>query len=287
MWSDKVAAKNRNDGSDSKVLDERNEARYYALVGMKNLCQPDYGQKDNENSLKDLLDWAERDLKNIPGKESQPSTPATTIEEATQNTANYIQSAKLIGVKFLMSEDCWGEETANKLLHVTSVRVSDLEDSVILSPGAGIVGGELGKQFWRSPESWCKAKQSVSSDIFSMGIVAIYIMDKQMISYDGLKSEDFVDGEAWNQIIMRHISFFWIQDDYLEFLDHIGEDNPFFDRVIDMVNEFKGPMTPVRKWSYLDANFRDLVVNMARLDPSNRLSAREALEHLFFGSDNT
>lgn len=66
MWSDKVAAKNRNDGSDSKVLDERNEARYYALVGMKNLCQPDYGQKDNENSLKDLLDWAERDLKNIP-----------------------------------------------------------------------------------------------------------------------------------------------------------------------------------------------------------------------------
>ena len=127
----------------------------------------------------------------------------------------------------------------------------------------------------------------MSSDIFSMGIVAIYIMDKQMISYDGLKSEDFVDGEAWNQIIMRHISFFWIQDDYLEFLDHIGEDNPFFDRVIDMVNEFKGPMTPVRKWSYLDANFRDLVVNMARLDPSNRLSAREALEHLFFGSDNT
>lgn len=181
----------------------------------------------------------------------------------------------------------WLEETANKLLHVTSVRVSDLEDSVILSPGAGIVGGELGKQFWRSPESWCKAKQSVSSDIFSMGIVAIYIMDKQMISYDGLKSEDFVDGEAWNQIIMRHISFFWIQDDYLEFLDHIGEDNPFFDRVIDMVNEFKGPMTPVRKWSYLDANFRDLVVNMARLDPSNRLSVREALEHLFFGSDNT
>ncbi|KAK6605005.1 calcium/calmodulin dependent protein kinase [Botrytis cinerea] len=120
-----------------------------------------------------------------------------------------------------------------------------------------------------------------------MGIVAIYIMDKQMISYVGLKSEDFVDGEAWNQIIMRHISFFWIQDDYLEFLDHIGEDNPFFDRVIDMVNEFKGPMTSVRKWSYLDANFRDLVVNIARLDPAHWLSVGEALEHPFFGSDNT
>ncbi|TGO12564.1 hypothetical protein BTUL_0086g00390 [Botrytis tulipae] len=176
------------------------------------------------------------------------------------------------------------EETADKRLHVKSVRVSDLEDSIILSPGKGIVGGKLGNQFWRSPESWCKAKQSVSSDIFSMGIVAIYIMDKQMIFYDGLKSEDFVDGEAWNQIIMRHISFFWDQDDYLALLDHIGEDNPFFDRVIDMVNDFKGPMTPVRKWSYLDENFRDLVVNMARLDPASRLSAREALEHPFFSN---
>ncbi|KAF7946617.1 hypothetical protein EAE96_009612 [Botrytis aclada] len=122
--------------------------------------------------------------------------------------------------------------------------------------------------------------------MFSMGIVAIYIMNQQMIFYDGLKSEDFVDGEAWNEIIMRHVSFFWDQDDYLAFLDHIGEDNPFFDRVIDMVNGFKGPMTPVRKWSYLDANFRDLVVNIARLHPASRLSAREALEHPFFGNDS-
>ncbi|TGO33377.1 hypothetical protein BHYA_0249g00070 [Botrytis hyacinthi] len=179
------------------------------------------------------------------------------------------------------------EETADKLLHIKSVRVSDLEDSILLSPGTGIIGGKLGNQFWRSPESWCKAKQSISSAMFSMGIAAIYIMDKQMIFHDGLKNDDLVDGEAWNQILMRHISFFWDKDDHLAFLDHIGEGNPFFDRVIDMVNDFKGPVTPVRKWSYLDAEFRDLVVNMARLDPGSRPSAREDLKHPFFGDDST
>ncbi|KAF7882820.1 uncharacterized protein EAF02_006183 [Botrytis sinoallii] len=112
-------------------------------------------------------------------------------------------------------------------------------------------------------------------------------MNQQMISYDGLKNEDLVDREAWNQILMRQMSIFWDKDGYLAFLDHIGKDNPFFDRGSDMVNDFKGPMTPVRKWSYLDAEFRDVVMNLARLDPESRLSAREALEHPFFDDDST
>ncbi|KAF7913112.1 uncharacterized protein EAE98_011663 [Botrytis deweyae] len=178
-------------------------------------------------------------------------------------------------------------QTADKLLHIKSVRVSDLENSIILSLGKGVIDGKLDNQFWRSPESWCKAKQSISSDVFSMGIVAIYIMDPQILLYNGLKNEDLVDREAWNQILMGHISFFWDKDDYLAFLDHIGEDNPFFDRGSDMANDFKGPMTPVRKWSYLDAEFTDVVVNLARLDPESRLSTREALEHPFFDYDST
>ncbi|TGO28167.1 hypothetical protein BPAE_0031g00320 [Botrytis paeoniae] len=82
--SDKMAAKNRIDDLDSKVLDERNKARYNALVDMKNHCQPDRGQNDNANSLKELLYWAERDLKNIQGMESPPSNPATTRKEAEE-----------------------------------------------------------------------------------------------------------------------------------------------------------------------------------------------------------
>ncbi|TGO57664.1 hypothetical protein BCON_0063g00210 [Botryotinia convoluta] len=83
-WSDKMAAKNHIDGLDSKVLDERNKARYNALVDMKNHCQPDRGQNDNANSLKELLDWAERDLKNIQGRESLPLDPATIRKEAEE-----------------------------------------------------------------------------------------------------------------------------------------------------------------------------------------------------------
>ncbi|KAF7905044.1 uncharacterized protein EAF01_005565 [Botrytis porri] len=56
---DRIAARNRINGLDSKVLNERKKVRYNALVDMKNDCQPDRGQTDNANSLKELLDWKE------------------------------------------------------------------------------------------------------------------------------------------------------------------------------------------------------------------------------------
>ncbi|KAF7882819.1 uncharacterized protein EAF02_006182 [Botrytis sinoallii] len=83
-WSDKMAATKRINGLDSKVLDDHDKARYNALVDLKNHCQPDRGQNDNADSLKELLDWAERDLKNAKGKGSPPSDPATTEKEAEE-----------------------------------------------------------------------------------------------------------------------------------------------------------------------------------------------------------
>lgn len=174
------------------------------------------------------------------------------------------------------------EEATDEPVRVQSVRVADLEDSVLLPDDKNIVGGTLGNQFWRSPESWCKAKQNLPSDVFSMGVVAVYIMQKSMIFCDGLKDEDFAEGEAFQQIIMRHISYFWNEDDFIPFLKHIGEDNPFFNRIVDMVNNVQNPRPPFRKWVYIDAELRDLVLKMTRLDPASRISAREALEHPFF-----
>ncbi|TGO33376.1 hypothetical protein BHYA_0249g00060 [Botrytis hyacinthi] len=81
---DKMDATDRINGLDSKVLDGRNKARYNVIVDMKNHCQSDRGQNDNANSLKELLDWAERDLKNAQGKGSPPSDPATTRKEAEE-----------------------------------------------------------------------------------------------------------------------------------------------------------------------------------------------------------
>ncbi|KAF7918968.1 hypothetical protein EAE99_008693 [Botrytis elliptica] len=83
-WRDKMAATNRINGLDSKVLDDHDKARYNTLVDLKNHCQPDSGQNDNADSLKALLDWAERGLKNAPGKGSSPSDPATTEKEAEE-----------------------------------------------------------------------------------------------------------------------------------------------------------------------------------------------------------
>ncbi|CAD6450437.1 7e04848b-6a22-4e39-8eaf-11731cba9fbb-CDS [Sclerotinia trifoliorum] len=156
-----------------------------------------------------------------------------------------------------------------------------LDDSFILLPGQGIMGGRCGNQFWRSPESWGKGRRGVLSDIFSMGIVAIYIMNKQMIFYDGSKDEDFVDGEACDQFLRRHISYFWDENDFTA-LWSILEDNPFHDRLIDIFNNTKNPRPPFRNWIKIDAELRDLVVKMARLDPTSRIGAREASEHPFF-----
>lgn len=54
---------------------------------------------------------------------------------------------------------------------VTSVQVSDLEDTVIVPSGKYLRGALCGNQLWRSPESWARAPQNQASDVFSFGIV--------------------------------------------------------------------------------------------------------------------
>jgi hypothetical protein len=53
-----------------------------------------------------------------------------------------------------------------------NVRITDLEDGVVLPPGSPGLGKRLsGNQVWRSPEAWARAAQHTPSDIFSFGIV--------------------------------------------------------------------------------------------------------------------
>lgn len=63
------------------------------------------------------------------------------------------------------------EECADGQINVQKIQISDLEDTVILRPGKSLKGGMCGNEIWRSPESWCRARQKHSSDIFSFGIV--------------------------------------------------------------------------------------------------------------------
>lgn len=56
-------------------------------------------------------------------------------------------------------------------LKVKDVQIADLEDAVMLGPDGVLAGCLCGHEFWRSPEAWARARQDLSSDIFSLGIV--------------------------------------------------------------------------------------------------------------------
>jgi serine/threonine protein kinase len=65
--------------------------------------------------------------------------------------------------------------TADKKLqsgcNFKEIALSDLENSVRLSPYGTFKGHVCGNRFWRSPEAWAGAKQDLSSDMYSFAIM--------------------------------------------------------------------------------------------------------------------
>lgn len=128
------------------------------------------------------------------------------------------------------------EETTGDDIAIKSVQISNLEDAVLLPPGKNLKGCLCGNQLWRSPESWARARQNTPSDMFSFGVVVIYVMLNDMIfrvSDEGLGGDD-----AWWHILRRHISYFGDEDGFKGLLQHVGEDNVFFDRLIALAGDF-------------------------------------------------
>lgn len=128
------------------------------------------------------------------------------------------------------------------------VRLSDLETSFYVPPGKDIVRGQLGNQWWRSPEAHTKGPMNKYSDIFSFGIVVsrrmpkigeprvwmiantveqcLYAVTKHVIFY--VDEKTLSKGKvALVHILERQISWFatnW--ESYEGFLKHLG-DNPW------------------------------------------------------------
>lgn len=96
---------------------------------------------------------------------------------------------------------------------------------------------------------------------------------------DQLKSEN-----SWQYILHRHISYFADEDSLNGFLQHIGVDNPFFERFVAVAKEFNHtvPRQPLSHWEYVEPGLRDLVGKMTNLDPAMRISAADALNHFWF-----
>ncbi|KAM7185878.1 serine/threonine protein kinase [Rhypophila sp. PSN 637] len=174
------------------------------------------------------------------------------------------------------------EETAGDELVIKNVQISDLEDSVLLPPGKNLSGCLCGNQLWRSPESWARARQNTPSEIFSFGLVTIYVILNDMVLR--VNDEELRGDDAWRHILQRHISYFGHEDDFKGLLQHVGEDNVFFDRLITLAGDFDAerPRKPFAMWEYVDSELRDLVIQMTNLDPGRRITARKALEHPWF-----
>lgn len=73
------------------------------------------------------------------------------------------------------------EEGDNNNITANAVQISDLDDAVIVPPGKYLRGPLCGNQMWRSPESWARSAQNQATDLFSFGIVMIYVMLNEMV----------------------------------------------------------------------------------------------------------
>ncbi|KZF25497.1 kinase-like protein [Xylona heveae TC161] len=173
-------------------------------------------------------------------------------------------------------------DTATGEVKIDKVQIADLEDCVVVPPGKWLRGPLCGNQMWRSPEAWARSRQNQASDVFSFGVVMIYVMFYKMVfrvSNDQLHAQ-----ESWRYILRRHISYFADNDGLNGLLDHIGEENPFHKRLIELAGDFspQDPRQPFEYWHFVDPDLRNLVGKMTSLDPTKRISAREALQHRWF-----
>lgn len=100
--------------------------------------------------------------------------------------------------------------------------------------------------------------------------------------------EELAASDSWRHILRKQVDTFGDEDGFNGLLQWIGEENPFFNRLINIAESFNSANTrkPLSLWRGIDDEFRDLVCKMTNLDPERRITAREALEHPWFAQSN-
>lgn len=93
--------------------------------------------------------------------------------------------------------------------------------------------------------------------------------------------KELAASDSWRYVLRLQISFFGEEESFKGLLEWIGEENPFFERLVALAGSFDAanPRKRFQKWYFVDAQFRDLICRMTTLDPARRITAREALEH--------
>jgi len=96
--------------------------------------------------------------------------------------------------------------------------------------------------------------------------------------------EQMAAEDSWRHILRLQISFFGEDTGFKGLLRWIGEENPFFERLLILAESFNAgtPQVPFNKWLFVDEQFRDLICKMTNLDPTKRITAKEVLNHPWY-----
>ncbi|MCJ1266416.1 hypothetical protein MMC22_006301 [Lobaria immixta] len=167
-------------------------------------------------------------------------------------------------------------------IKIGQVQLTDIEDAAHVPPGHSIRNRQVGNWMWRSPEAHTQGRVNSSSDMFSFGIVCIYAVLRQVIF--AVSDEELGEGEEKLAVVLeRQISYFGDQDGVNVLLSHLG-DSPWCEVLKILCGGFDNTnlRRPFYLWEGVDADFKDLIAGLTNFDPAKRLTAHEALEHIWF-----
>lgn len=89
--------------------------------------------------------------------------------------------------------------------------------------------------------------------------------------------------ELLDIVLERHFSYFGDLEGIEGLIRYLG-DSPWAQIMAMIAADFNAdnPRRPFQLWQDIDPTFKDLIVRMMNVDPTKRLTAKEALAHSWF-----
>ncbi|CBX98161.1 similar to calcium/calmodulin dependent protein kinase [Plenodomus lingam JN3] len=170
---------------------------------------------------------------------------------------------------------------------IEKVQISDLENAAYLPEPRCIKEMLAGNDNWRSPEGHFKGELNKPSDLHSFGLVCIYaVLGRVILGPD----DDFKLHESKGALpafirLQRQISYFGDKEGLNVLMKDVGDEEANCE-ILRMLWEDRAPdyipYVPFSYWTEVDSTFKDLIRGLNNLDPSQRLTARQALSHPWF-----
>ncbi|KAK1150266.1 hypothetical protein N8T08_000168 [Aspergillus melleus] len=151
-----------------------------------------------------------------------------------------------------------------------------------------IKGMLAGNDNWRRPEAHFKGELNKPTDMFAFGTVVNAVLGRVIFGPDNNFWQHQAQGALPRFIrLQRQVSYFGDEQGISSLLRHIGDDEinchvlrMLWDERTDEHIAYK----PFTEWpDVVDAAFMDFIERLMNLDPTKRLTAREVLEHPWFG----